>query len=149
MMPTFRPHSSANIERMEFTKKLVALMRDKNLNQTDLAKKAGLTRDAVSTYCRARSMPEPSNLAKLAKALGVEPAYFQLDYYRIAEKMASPTPFDAQAEVGQHLDATPVNTNRCELTMQPDGRMRVEIVAFVAMEEATKLAQIYRDATKI
>lgn len=82
MVPTFRP---GNVERIEFAKRLINLMRDNGVNQADLARKSGLTRDAVSTYCRARSMPEPSNLKKLADALGVEPSHFLLE-------VTAPTP---------------------------------------------------------
>lgn len=94
MMPVFRPHSSADTERIEFSKKLINLMRDHNMNQADLARRAGLTRDAVSTYVRARSMPEPANMAKLAAALGVESTYFQLDANRLPERMPAVQPYE-------------------------------------------------------
>lgn len=129
MMPVYRPHSSANAEREAFTKKLIDLMRDNNLNQADLARKAGLTRDAISTYCRARSMPEPANLAKLAKALGVEPSHFQLDRFRVAERRMA----EAQKE-------------RFEIKIQPDGKAAVEIVGVIPMAAATALADAWAKA---
>lgn len=139
MMPVFRPHSSANVERMEFAKKLINLMRDKDLNQSDLARKAGLTRDAVSTYVRARSMPEPINLAKLAKALGVEPSYFQLDYYRIAEKMATPEPF-APDNRGPATEAG----DQISMTVNADGMAVVKINAVMDVAKAAELLAFFK-----
>lgn len=139
MMPVFRPHSSANVERMEFAKKLVNLMRDHNLNQADLARKSGLTRDAISTYVRARSMPEPQNLAKLAKTLGVEPSYFQLDYYRVAEKMMSPEPFNTRTD----MVPQDFNKNRFDMKIQPDGSAKVEIFGVLPMAKAQELAEAW------
>lgn len=143
MMPVFRPHSSANVERMEFAKKLINLMRDKDLNQSDLARKAGLTRDAVSTYVRARSMPEPANLAKLANALGVEPSYFQLDYYRIAEKMASPEPFDP----GKSSPMMDINLNEDEeaVTMKigKDGKAIITLRATMDVDKAMEFMTFF------
>lgn len=139
MMPVFRPHSSANVERMEFAKKLINLMRDKDLNQSDLARKAGLTRDAVSTYVRARSMPEPANLAKLANALGVEPSYFQLDYYRIAEKMANPEPFTPAG-----LSPTTETGDQVSMTVNADGMAVVKINAVMEVTKAAELLAFFK-----
>lgn len=135
MMPVFRPHSSANVERMEFAKKLINLMRDKDLNQSDLARKAGLTRDAVSTYVRARSMPEPANLAKLANALGVEPSYFQLDYYRIAEKMATPEPFEP-TKAAPTVDVPLSDDEAVTMKIGRDGKAVVTIRATMDVDKA-------------
>jgi len=44
------------------------------INQSELARRADLPRDAISTYMRGRSFPTNENLAKLAKALGMNPA---------------------------------------------------------------------------
>lgn len=142
MMPVFRPHSSANVERMEFAKKLVNLMRDKNLNQADLARKAGLTRDAVSTYVRARSMPEPINMAKLAKALGVEPSYFQLDYYRVAERMATPEPYDHNKEARADQQADGDQT--VNMTLRADGMALVTIKAVMDVAKAAELLAFFK-----
>lgn len=143
MMPVFRPHSSANVERMEFAKKLINLMRDKNLNQSDLARKAGLTRDAVSTYVRARSMPEPINLAKLAKALGVEPSYFQLDYYRIAERMASPEPFNPE-KTSPNIDLPLDDSEAVSMTVRKDGMAVVTIKAVMEVGKAAELMAFFK-----
>lgn len=142
MMPVFRPHSSANVERMEFAKKLVNLMRDNNMNQADLARRAGLTRDAVSTYVRARSMPEPINLAKLAKALGVEPSHFQMDYYRVAERMATPEPFDATKATASAASADGDQT--VSMTLRPDGKANVTIIGVMEVDQAAQLIALFK-----
>lgn len=45
-------------------------MIGKGWHQSELARRAGLPRDAVSTYVRGVAMPTPVSLEKLAKALG-------------------------------------------------------------------------------
>lgn len=65
------PDEPKNLTKQEFGRRLQAVLMDRNLNQSDLARAAGLGRDAVSTYVRGRSFPEPKNLAKIAQALGV------------------------------------------------------------------------------
>lgn len=138
MMPVFRPHSSANIERIEFAKKLVNLLRDRNMNQADLARKSGLTRDAISTYTRARSMPEPANMEKIATALGVEPAYFQLDANRLAERMGSPEPFDSRAV------PPAMNEEQFTMTVLPNDKAFVRVAAIIDLDKATELLAFFR-----
>lgn len=62
-----------HITNEEFGRRVYSRMLQHGWNQSDLARAAGLTRDAISTYVRGRSRPSPSNLTKLATALGVEP----------------------------------------------------------------------------
>lgn len=57
--------------KLEFGRRLMKLMLDRGWNQSDLARAAGLGRDAISTYVRGRSFPEPRSLRSLADALGV------------------------------------------------------------------------------
>lgn len=60
------------LTKQEFGRRLMALMLSKGWNQSELARASGLGRDAVSTYIRGVSFPEPKNLHKLAKALDME-----------------------------------------------------------------------------
>lgn len=60
------------LSKLEFGRRLNKLMLDRGWNQSDLARAAGLGRDAVSTYVRGRSFPEPKSLRKLAEALGAK-----------------------------------------------------------------------------
>lgn len=60
------------IRKAEFGKRVFDLMHEKGWNQSDLAKRADMGRDSVSTYVRGKSVPSPQNLEKLAKALNVK-----------------------------------------------------------------------------
>lgn len=62
------------LTRQEFGRRLHALMLERGWNQSELARQADIGRDAVSTYIRGRSFPEPKSLHALAEALGVEVA---------------------------------------------------------------------------
>jgi len=57
--------------RRAFGRQLQRLMLAKGWNQSDLARRAGVGRDAISTYINGRSVPEPLNRQKIADALGV------------------------------------------------------------------------------
>jgi transcriptional regulator with XRE-family HTH domain len=61
-----------HLTRQEFAKRIYTLRLAKGWSQSELARQAGLNRDAVSNYARGNNMPDPANLKKLAKALGVE-----------------------------------------------------------------------------
>ena len=62
-----------SLTKQEFGARLQRLMFKKGWNQSELARRAGMNRDAVSTYIRGVSYPTPGNLHKLAKALGSDP----------------------------------------------------------------------------
>ena len=57
--------------RQVFGKKLLDSIRDANMNQSDLARRLGLTKDAVSSYVRGRCLPKPETLALICSELGV------------------------------------------------------------------------------
>lgn len=59
------------LTKLEFGRRLNKLMLDRGWNQSDLARAAGLGRDAISTYVRGRSFPEPKSLRKLADAMSL------------------------------------------------------------------------------
>ena len=63
-----------HLTKQEFGRRLYNLMVRKGWTQSELARQAGIARDSVSTYVRGRSLPEPLNLERLAKALGVSAA---------------------------------------------------------------------------
>lgn len=56
--------------RKDFSRRLLAKLRDAGMNQTELAQATGLSKDAISTYARCRSIPGKANLKKLADAEG-------------------------------------------------------------------------------
>lgn len=57
----------------DFGRRLLALIRDRNWNQAELARAAGLGRDSISTYIKGTVYPDPKNLKKIADALGTTP----------------------------------------------------------------------------
>ena len=59
--------------RQALGRKIRRLRIEKGWNASELARQAGLTRDNISTYERASSLPTEDSLKKLARALGVEP----------------------------------------------------------------------------
>ncbi|MEX0278490.1 MAG: helix-turn-helix domain-containing protein [Ruegeria sp.] len=65
---------SKDIKKKEFGRKLKALNTERGWNQSELARRAGIPRDSVSTYVRGVSLPNPKSLQKLADALGATPA---------------------------------------------------------------------------
>lgn len=71
--PTDSDNRPKHLTKQEFGRRLYRLMTDKGWSQSELARRADVTRDAVSTYVRGASLPSPLNLSKLAKALDVEP----------------------------------------------------------------------------
>ena len=77
LLPPSSAHGSEDEPKMltkqEFGRRLHALLVHKGWNQSELARRAGIGRDAVSTYVRGRSFPEPHTLKALARALDTEP----------------------------------------------------------------------------
>ena len=59
--------------KQEFGRKLHAILLERGWNQSEMARRAGIGRDAISTYVRGRSLPEPATLKRMAEALGMEP----------------------------------------------------------------------------
>lgn len=60
-------------EKEAFKRRLYKLMLEKGLSQSDLARKAGLERNRISSYVRGVSLPTGLSLKKVADALGVKP----------------------------------------------------------------------------
>lgn len=69
-----RPSTVAYKTKEEFAQDLYRRMISKGWNQSELAERAGLTRNAISVYMRAQALPSPDSLAKLAAAFDMEPA---------------------------------------------------------------------------
>lgn len=62
-----------HLSKQEFARRLYRLMTEKGWRQSELGRRAGLPRDSISTYMRAKTLPTKESVKKLAKALGVEP----------------------------------------------------------------------------
>lgn len=61
-------------DRRVFRDRLVARMIEMKITGAELARKAKLSKDAISTYTTMRSLPTPVTLERLAKVLGCKPA---------------------------------------------------------------------------
>lgn len=79
ILPTAEPASAASTpptrspaspQLEAFGRRLYALMLTKGWRQSELARRADLPRDSVSTYIRGLVTPTPQSLKKLAQALG-------------------------------------------------------------------------------
>ena len=68
--PSFTPQ---HITKQEFGRRLYERMIRKGWNQSELARRAGIGRDSISTYVRGVSLPDPLYLQKLADALDCKP----------------------------------------------------------------------------
>jgi transcriptional regulator with XRE-family HTH domain len=76
--------SNRSSTKDEFAKRLYEALEKKGWNQSQLARYAGLGRDAISTYIRGRSIPSPSSLNKLAQVLGCRPEELMPNYFEKA-----------------------------------------------------------------
>jgi transcriptional regulator with XRE-family HTH domain len=130
MVARFRP-TGADAERIEFAKKLTKLLREKEMNQSDLARAIGVSRDAMSTYARGRSFPTHENLRRIATALGVDPIYLQLPIER------DPTLIPAESAGDEHVI-------RIDLT--DDGRALLTVRAVLDMDVATSVMRAVQSA---
>lgn len=69
---TTRSQASTEL-KAEFAKRLAERMLAADMNQSELARRVKMSKDAVSTYTRGRSLPSPASLAKIAQVLGCQP----------------------------------------------------------------------------
>lgn len=116
------------LSKIEFGRKLQHLMLQKEWNQSDLARKSGLGRDAISMYVRGRSFPEPKNLAKLARAFGMTAAEL-LPNAEIRAIDADQLPMLEIKQAANHPDKVMLRINR-----------------MVNMSQAAAIVAILRDA---
>lgn len=79
-----------HLAKEEFARRLYKLMLDRGWRQADLARAAGLPRNAISVYLRGASLPTPSNLEKLAKALEMKPDTLLPNYTESAIERDNP-----------------------------------------------------------
>jgi transcriptional regulator with XRE-family HTH domain len=68
-----RGRDNVLIPKGDFGARVKLVMESKGWNQSELARRAGLNRDAVSTYIRGAVYPTELSLQALARALDVDP----------------------------------------------------------------------------
>jgi transcriptional regulator with XRE-family HTH domain len=79
-----------HLAKDEFARRLYRLMVEKGWRQADLARHAGLPRNAVSVYMRGASLPNPDSLKALAKAFDMEPGLLLPNYTESAIERDNP-----------------------------------------------------------
>lgn len=72
--------------REQFGRRLFALMRDRGLHASELARRAGMQRNNISTYTGGRSFPSEENLIKLAQALDIKPEDLLPDFPKVTRR---------------------------------------------------------------
>jgi transcriptional regulator with XRE-family HTH domain len=105
--------------RKEFSRRLQARLRELGMNQSELADATGLSKDAISTYTRKRSLPGRDNLRRIADALKTEP------------EQLMPKAFD------EDVGVSPVT-----LTMIGGNRVRIRVDAEMTLDAATRILSI-------
>lgn len=79
------------LTKQQFGKRLYDLILKQDLNQSQLAKKAKLSRNQISTYVRGISYPSVESLKAVAKVLDVDPDVLLPNYVRNAIEADEPT----------------------------------------------------------
>ena len=59
--------------KAEFARRLLKRLAEVQMTQSDLARRIGVSKDAISTYARRRSLPAPPTLRRISTALGCKP----------------------------------------------------------------------------
>ena len=98
------------LTKQEFARRLHNMIMDRGWNQSELARRAGVGRDAISTYVRGRSFPEPATLRKLSKALSCNPE--ELLPNATAAAMDEDEPALSIREASGHPDKVWLKVNR-------------------------------------
>lgn len=83
------------MDKKAFGHRLLKLMRAKGWWQSELAKRADLPRNNISTYVRGRSFPSDVCFLKLARAFGLPPDELWPDWQSVVrggERRAEATP---------------------------------------------------------
>jgi transcriptional regulator with XRE-family HTH domain len=113
--------SSPTPDTPDFGARIKDLLRERNWNQSDLARATGLGRDSISTYINGTTRPTPKNLGKIAQALGVE-----------ARDLL---PSHAKAEVNETI---------LEMSQLPDGMVRLRVLKSVTLDQAVEIFSILK-----
>src|SRR2546421_644291 len=79
-----------HLAKEEFARRLYKLMIERGWRQADLARHAGLPRNAISIYMRGVSLPTPENLKKLASAFDMKPEVLLPNYTESAIERDNP-----------------------------------------------------------
>ncbi len=116
------------LSKQEFGKRLYALMLEKGMNQSDLARAAKMGRDSISTYVRGRSVPTPQNLERLCEALSVASEELYPNY--AANAAAIEEPVLQIKQVNDNSDMMWLNIN-----MKVDANKAIEVMQILKSKD--------------
>lgn len=118
------PLKSSNAE---FGRRLQSLILERNWNQAELARAAGLGRDSISTYIRGKVFPDPKNLKRIADALGMTPQQLM--------------PSDMTAVIDAEVPALEIRQSATD-----PSQVHIRINRTVTVEQAAKIFSILNHA---
>jgi len=125
-------------DHQKFAAKLNAALDERGWSQSELARRAGIRRDAVSTYCRAAAIPSKVFLDKIAKALGGSAAEL-LDGSLPPGAVIPP-----QAQPRKKPVAVRTSPAGIELTQDAGGDLRLRVDLVVTLEQAMKILALLK-----
>lgn len=108
---------ASDAQKAEFSRVLLKRLAELGMNQSELASRLGLTRDAVSTYARKRSLPSASVLKKMSSVLGVP-----------AEELL-PTRYEAEEPVPLAIEMRQNGTVHLRVDVECPMELGIEIVS--------------------
>ena len=126
-------------DHQKFAAKLNAALDERGWSQSELARRAGLRRDAVSTYCKAAAMPSKVFLDKIAKALGGSAA--ELLDGSLPPGAVIPPPWPGRPKQEPKQKQKPVGI---ELHQDASGDLRLRLDLVVTLEQAMKILALLK-----
>lgn len=73
--------------RKPFDEALNEIIRERGLQQMDVAVRAGVSEASVNRYLHGNRKPQPGTIARIATGLGLQPEYFKEYRYWRAHRM--------------------------------------------------------------
>ena len=62
-------------QNYKFSEGLKSLLKEKNISGAELGRRVGVSKEAISKYCKGHNIPKTSQLLKIAEYFGVSPEY--------------------------------------------------------------------------
>lgn len=133
----------------DFSTKLTAALDHQGWSQSDLARAAGLRRDAISTYCRGAAMPLKGSLDKIAKAFGVSAAEMLDGAVSSPTLVVAPALAPAPAPAPTPTPPSPARptlsalpASAVELKQDANGELRLRLDLTVTLEQAMDILTV-------
>ena len=61
--------------KIDFRTRIIELMKAKDINQSELSRRTGITQSSLSDYIKGKYSPKQDKIDLIAKALGTTPSY--------------------------------------------------------------------------